>query len=314
MTAKDEQINSMGLTITKLEQDCQQLREALRNSTPTTSRPTTTGPSPHSRPMASAVPYEAEATLRMNRLSRSVCSLRNDGHTEQGVVTSASLSAVSSIPIGEERCKVDKSSNSMLHHRPPPGVSVSTQTTDTAFALCARCAETHTSLVSIAASLSGLCSKHQLVSTLATTDWETLASVGGLELNKWEGALERDLASVDSYCDNLANRIESLSSELAIERETIGKLEEESKLLSSQIDSLQESIEQMQRRSESSLSQSRETFAAQLRRLEVANRKQEGRSRRLAEELNAAQKQEAHLRALVAELGGCGLVPGGLEL
>ena len=65
----------------------------------------------------------------------------------------------------------------------------------------------------------------------------------------------------------------------------------------------QESVEEIQKRSEQSLSQNRESFSSQLRQLELAKDKLETRSARLKEELNTARSQEAHLKSLVADLG-----------
>ena len=66
---------------------------------------------------------------------------------------------------------------------------------------------------------------------------------------------------------------------------------------------MQESVEDIQKRSEISLLQSEESFSSQLRLLEQAKDKLEAKSSRMKEELNSTRRQEAHLRALVAELG-----------
>ena len=52
-----------------------------------------------------------------------------------------------------------------------------------------------------------------------------------------------------------------------------------------------------------SLLQSEESFSSQLKLLEQARNKLEAKSSRMKEELNSTKRQEAHLRALVAELG-----------
>ena len=67
--------------------------------------------------------------------------------------------------------------------------------------------------------------------------------------------------------------------------------------------SIQESVEDIQKRSELSLLKSEESFSSQLRLLEQARDKLEAKSSRMKEELNATRRQEAHLRAMVADLG-----------
>ena len=62
-------------------------------------------------------------------------------------------------------------------------------------------------------------------------------------------------------------------------------------------------MEDIQKKSEQSLSTSRESFTSQLRQLELAKDGLEAKSARLKEELTAARSQEAHLRSLVANLG-----------
>ena len=52
-----------------------------------------------------------------------------------------------------------------------------------------------------------------------------------------------------------------------------------------------------------SLLKSKETFSSQLRLLERARDKLEAKSSKMKEELSSTRRQEAHLRALVADLG-----------
>ena len=52
-----------------------------------------------------------------------------------------------------------------------------------------------------------------------------------------------------------------------------------------------------------SLLKSEESFVSQLRLLEEARDRLEAKSSRMKEELNSTRKQEAHLRALVSQLG-----------
>ena len=66
---------------------------------------------------------------------------------------------------------------------------------------------------------------------------------------------------------------------------------------------LQARVEEIQKKSEMSLIKSEEAFTSQLRLLEQARDKLEVKSSRMKEELNSTRRQEAHLRALVADLG-----------
>ena len=52
-----------------------------------------------------------------------------------------------------------------------------------------------------------------------------------------------------------------------------------------------------------SLLKSEESFSSQLRLLEQARDKLDAKSSKMKEELNSTRRQEAHLRALVADLG-----------
>ena len=65
----------------------------------------------------------------------------------------------------------------------------------------------------------------------------------------------------------------------------------------------QESVEDIQKKNEISLSKSKESFSSQLTQLEQARDKLEAKSLRMKEELNSTRRQEAHLRSLVAEIG-----------
>ena len=317
---KDEKIASLELTAINLRENCKQLQGSLYGSIPTTSfaqnnsntsRPSTTSNvlAVPSRPTSGVIPYEAEGTLRMNRLtmantSRSLSSLRNEDLRDPGSGIGMNRSLLTSTPIEEE------SPNSTIQSGvrdslkcAPTGVSTWTQTTETAFALCARCSDTQDCLVSIAASISDLCSKHRLCSASGNTDWRALARVGGLELTTWERAFRKDVDSIKGYCSQLESRADKLALESDAHREETARIEAESKSLQSQIHSLQSTMHEIQHRNECSLAKSKETFASHLRILEETTSREEMRNARLNEELNGTQKQVTHFRALVAQLG-----------
>jgi hypothetical protein len=116
---------------------------------------------------------------------------------------------------------------------------VSTQTTDTAFALCARCSQTQETLVGVASSVSVLCHEEGLASGLAKVDWEALAKIGGMELGKWNGNLNTDLGSIGEHCCRLKRTIVELELERDTHKRTVGQLESEVQQLSVQMDTLQ---------------------------------------------------------------------------
>lgn len=326
----------MESTATNLREDCKQLQGALYSSTPiisfaqnnsNTSRPSTTSniQAVPNRPTSGIIPYEAEGTLRMNRLtmantSRSLSSLRNEDPRDSSSRIGINRSMLTSTPIKEESPKSTIQSGAREGLKcGATGVSTWTQTTETAFALCARCSDTQDCLVSIAASISDLCSKHRLCSALASTDWRDLARVGGLELSTWEGAFRKDVDSIEGYCSQLEARADKLACESDAHREETARIEAESTSLRSQIHSLQSAMHEIQQKNECSLAQSRKTFASQLRILEEANSREEMRNARLSEKLNGTQKQVTHFRALVAQLGmqepSCTLmISGGLVM
>ena len=234
--------------------------------------------------MSSSVPYEALGTLRINKLS---------AMKSEGIEPSRSSSLLTDTPT--EGLQVPLMVTDVE--------SVSTQTIDTAFALCARCSETQDGLVRIASSFSILFSAHHQRSSFSETDWASLAKVGGLTVSKWENALKKDIDALDSFMFDLESECAGLKSDLAGQIETIHKLEMESQVLSLQIGSLETGMEAMQRKNVSLLAESKEVFKSKLRELEQVTNRQELRNGKMKEELKSAQKQEALLRAQLTDLG-----------
>ena len=117
--------------------------------------------------------------------------------------------------------------------------TVSTQTNDTVFALCIRCSQSQDTLISVASSVSALCHEQGLTSRLAKVDWEGLAKIGGIELGNWNGNLNSDLCSIGEHCCELHENITELELGREAHKRTVGQLEGEIELLSSQMDTLQ---------------------------------------------------------------------------
>lgn len=294
----------MESTVRRLEDNCRSLQATLHTAIPTvqfTQRPLTSDVS-GSRPTGSCVPYEALGTLRMNRLntasrSRGLSSIAGD--EEEGIIDGRGTKSSTLMSFGSG----EGSEGSKMAPNCSGGVSVSTQTTETAFALCARCSETQNCLVSIASSVSQLCTDCERGSSLAGTDWSALAGVGGLVVAEWKEALENDVVTLDGCNRELKEKCRQLDSELCEHRETIEDLKAESRHLSSELAVLQASIGELERRGEASLTETREELTGKVRALDEAREKVEAGSRRVREELNSAHQREAKLRAMVADLG-----------
>lgn len=200
-------------------------KPAMTNADPTISRPSTSS--------SYVVPYEAMGTLRINTLSSAGASRSMDNFKP-----STAQNPLNSNPVGYSQ--VSPLSIEQIQQCIKPKCShVSTQTTVTAFALCAKCSESHSILVNAANSLVSVVSKHGQKSIMSSTDWSAMAEVGGLELEGWMKAFDSDLGSLDAFCEKQEERISKLAGERDLLRETVGKLESESQSLGTQIESLQ---------------------------------------------------------------------------
>ena len=118
-------------------------------------------------------------------------------------------------------------------------LSTSTQTTDTAFALCAQCSNTQQMLIEVADLMATLCHEQEEKSSMAKVDWQALAKVDGLEVSKWRRCLKTDLRSVSELCRRLRERVGGLELECDTHKSVVGKLENEMEQLSTQMDALQ---------------------------------------------------------------------------
>ena len=152
--------------------------------------------------------------------------------SQRGVTAVSSTSTPKELPAQSQ-------SSSLLPSQQQQQATVSTQTTDTAFALCARCSQTQDTLISVASSVSMLCHEQGLTSSMAKVDWEGLAKVGGLELGKWNGNLKIDLSSIGEHCCRLKETITELELERDRHKKLVSQLEGEIKQLSHQMDILQ---------------------------------------------------------------------------
>ncbi len=74
---------------------------------------------------------------------------------------------------------------------------------------------------------------------MAKVDWEALAKIDGMELDKWNGNLNTDLGSIGEHFCRLKQTIVELELERDAHKRTVGQLESEIQQLSNQMDTLQ---------------------------------------------------------------------------
>ena len=145
------------------------------------------------------------------------------------------LSAVAGTPFDPsltDEESVEATKRGFERNTSSPGlVDVCTQTTNTAFALCAQCNDTQSVLVDSAHLVSRFCKKSALNSNFDAYDWNGLLKVGGLNAANWYQALQSDMAALDGKNSLLLKNIE----ELAVEK---SELEENVTTLKSQIEAL----------------------------------------------------------------------------
>lgn len=117
-------------------------------------------------------------------------------------------------------------------------MDVCTQTTDTAFALCAQCSATQLGLIESARLVSGLCEGLYLDSRFLSYNWNALAKIGGLEIADWCEALRIDVRALDKTSRSLLDRIEALTSERDKLNEDVSQLKGDAKALDVQLNSI----------------------------------------------------------------------------
>lgn len=126
-----------------------------------------------------------------------------------------------------------KASNLSLHE------TRSTQTTETVFAPCCRCFDTHHALCSAVRIASKQCSKLELHSELALTNWSAQAEeVGRLNLVKWSEAYQLDMESLEKVRLLLEQKMTILVPERDHLKSSICVMEKENQELREQIKSL----------------------------------------------------------------------------
>ena len=224
MCAREEMVASLESTVSDLQSTIVQ-RTPSSDSIP---------PDPVTR-----VPYEALGTMKINRLSSSVDMLsQQPSKPLSSVDTRTSVDTRSSVVVDHSKASstVTVNSSTLLA---PQCTSVSTQTTETGFALCVKCSDTHRALVELAQCVSEVTTSHDMTCSLGGVDWAGLASVGGLEIGRWTECFRRDLESLSGHATGLEVRVQGLREQLEGQREVTIRMEGEIESLTAQVNALQ---------------------------------------------------------------------------
>ena len=191
------------------------------------------------------VPYEALGTMKINRLSSSVDMLSQQPSkplisvdTRSTVDSKSTVDTKSSVVLEHSKASstVTVTSSTLLA---PQCASVSTQTTETGFALCLKCSDTHRALVDLAQCVCEVTTSRNMTCSLGEVDWAGLASVGGLEIGRWAECFRRDLESLSGHTTGLEVRVQGLREQLEGQREVTIRMEEEIESLTIQVNTLQ---------------------------------------------------------------------------
>lgn len=113
--------------------------------------------------------------------------------------------------------------------------STSSQTTETVFSPCCHCFATHLALASAVQLISEECSKLELHSELASTNWSAQAEVGGLDLVMWSEAYQLDIELLQKNRCMLEEKMAVLVSERDRLKERVCLTENESAELREQM-------------------------------------------------------------------------------
>lgn len=249
------------------------------------------------------VPYEARSSLKINRLQSSQSCRQPSYNNEQ----SQPLAASTSYPCLSHSTDPHFNIVSSAAHSLTTGVktqpkctTVSTQTAETAFALCVRCSSTQNVLVLAAGRLTELCCSLQLPSVMVETDWKSEAEMGALEPGRWGKMMASDLATIKSHSLGQGKELEALKDQLA-QQESL--LQSEISQLSSQCELLQGSITESKLNYARKLAECHESASAQLSEIEAARKMAQEHSDKLEAQLTCTQKEKAELRASLADVG-----------
>ena len=240
--------------------------------------------------MYRAVPYEARSSLKINRL-----------HSSQSERQSLSDKKLNPLP-------TSTSSPLVADRIPTPSsvpscTSVCTQTTDTAFALCVRCSSTHTTLMSAAAMIQGVCCSLHLPSLSSDTDWKREAELGVLNHRQWAEAMDTDLKRIEAHSLEQEEELVRLRDQLTQQKSHEEILRSDLSQLSLKHHQLEVAMSDNKKTHTAELAMYREAATAQLGEMERARKSVQEQRDQLAAKLSCVQKQKDELMTSSADIG-----------
>ena len=178
----------------------------------------------------------------------------------------------------------------------PNCTTVSTQTAETAFAMCVRCSSTLKTLTSTAGKLQELCHCVHVPSQLSDTDWAREAETGSLDPGKWAEGVESDLETIRT---NFQTKDKELADQKSREEELESKLSQ----MLLEVNELRERAAERERNHVKELASCREAGSAQLREAERAWRSVQEHRDRLENQLAFVKLERDKLLASSADIG-----------
>lgn len=250
-----------------------------------------------SLPIYRAVPYEARNSLRINRIQSSQSDRHLLHNTSQQSHLLPQIKHIISTQCLPDQ-QLTNNDQTLLNYS-----TVSTQTTETSFALCVRCSSTLSAMTSAANRLNELCSSLQLSSVMADTDWKTEAELGTLEPERWVHEMDVDLDNIRAWSVEQLKELRSLKEMLVEKQSQEDKLKSTTSHLSTQLKRMEENIAENKKIHTQELILCRDDGAARFREMEVAQEKLQVYSEKLEEQLTQAQKEKDRLTVSSADIG-----------
>ena len=243
------------------------------------------------------VPYEARNTLRMSRIQSSQSDRHLSSNHESSQPQSSPLTPLTSRSVQSQQLTTN------CDQTVPNCTTVSTQTAETAFAMCVRCSSTLKTLTSTAGQLQELCHCVHVPSQLSDTDWAREAETGSLDPEKWAEGVESDLETIRTNFQTKDKELAGLRDSLADQRSREEELESKLSQMLLEVNELRERAAERERNHVKELASCREAGSAQLREAERAWRSVQEHRDRLENQLAFVKLERDKLLASSADIG-----------
>lgn len=243
------------------------------------------------------VPYEAKGTLKINTLITSQSVQLPALESQQSVRASHSSPVISTsiaLPPAPRSCAATIPA--------PTYTSVSTQTTETMFALCMRCSATQSTLISTATKLVEFCHSLELASQTSEINWSSEVERGSLDPARWGREVQKDFENIKNHCKILTDEAECLKRKLNQRKEMEEDLHLKLSQLIAEKKSLQQIVAESKERHMQELFICRESAAGKMKEIREVQTLIERKNSNLKEELNLVKQEKAKLRALLATI------------